>query len=365
MNTFVIEKDKLISNITAVKARAGNAKIFAVIKGDGYGFGLIPFAKILHEHDINAFAVTEPADVQSLRNNGFEDSDILMLRSTAIAEELDVLINNNAIITLGSIDAASAANGIAHKLGKTIRGHIKIDTGMGRFGFNPNALESIKSLFEYMTNINIEGLYTHLNCPFKSKKLTLGQINTLYSVENSLRTAGYSPGMVHFAGSSTLFGYNIDFRDAVRIGSAFTGRLAVKSKGPALNKVGYLVSRVCEIRWLEKGQTVGYGSAFRASKPIKIAVIPLGFLHGFGVSKIRDTYRFRDGLLYVLQDIKRTIFNEKQYVSINGKKARVLGHIGMLHTVIDITEIQCETGDAVKFELSPLYASSKVNKVYE
>lgn len=364
LNIFVIEKDKLVSNINIVKKKAGNSKIYAVVKGDGYGLGLLRFAEILRDNGINAFAVTEPEEVLALRDAGFKDSEILMLRSTAIADEIETLIKNDAVLTLGSNDAAAAANGIAGKLEKKARAHIKIDTGMGRYGFNPNAAESVKSLFEYMTNIEIEGLYTHLNRAYKSRKTTIKQINTLFDIEKKLKDSGYSPGCVHFAGSSVLFKYNIDLRDAVRIGSAFVGRLAVRCKNSGLEKIGYLQSRVCEVRWLDKGQTVGYGSAYRASRPVKIAVIPLGFRHGFGVSKIRDTYRIRDGLMYVLSDIKKTILGEKIYVTINGKKARSLGHIGVLHTVADVTKIQCETGDIARFDINPLYVSESVEKTY-
>ena len=363
MNSFVIECDKLQKNILKIKEKAGRKKIYAVIKGDGYGFGLCEYAKILVDSGITALAVTEPWEVTKLRLAGIK-CEILMLRSTALPDEIEELINADAILTVGSNEDAVTINGVAGKLNTKARVHIKIDTGMGRYGYYVSDVEKISAIYDYLDNLEPVGIYTHLNAAFGKKKHTLCQIDSVLALLSDLKRRGYNVGCAHFANSSAFYKLSeIDMLDAVRIGSAFTGRLAFPCR-TGLERIGYLNSEICEIRWLEPGATVGYGGVYKAKKPRKVAIAPLGYSHGFGVEKIRDSYRFRDGIRYALQDIKRTIKGEKVYVTVNGKNARVLGHIGMLHTVIDITNISCQLGDEVQFKVNPLYVNANVERKY-
>jgi len=367
VNTFVVEKDKLVGNIAAVKSRAGDRKLYAVVKGDGYGFGLCEYIRILLECGVSAFAVTEPYEARAIRDAGAQEEEILMLRSTSVEEELRTLMECRAVITVGSSRSASAANALAAELGcAPYPVHIKVDTGMGRYGFSVNEADDISSVFRYMDNLRVTGMFTHLNCAFGSKKKTRAQVDAFLGIEARMREQGFDTGCVHFANSSALFRFSDwDLRDAVRVGSALTGRLATQVKNSGLTRVGYLESRVCETRWLAPGATVGYGGAYRTKNAVRIAVIPLGYSHGFGCEKVRDTYRLRDGVRYVLQDIKRTLNNNRISVNINGKPARVLGHIGMLHTVLDVTQIRCEVGDAVTVNVNPLYVDGKVRRRFE
>ena len=363
MNAFVIDRDKLISNISQIIHKAGSRKVYAVIKGDGYGFGLTRYAKILVDAGISALAVTEPFEVAALRDCGIE-CEILMLRATALPDEIEELLRYDATLTVGSNEDAVAINGIAGRLDLKAKVHIKIDTGMGRYGYLLNDIEKIGAVYDYMDHIEPTGIYTHLNQAFGSKKKTIAQIEAFKSLCKELKRRGYEIGCAHFANSSAFYRFSdMDLLDAVRIGSAFTGRIPYPCK-TGLNRIGYLESEVCEIRWLEKGATVGYGGVYKAKGPKKIAIVPLGYSHGFGVEKIRDTYRLRDGIRYVLQDIKRTITGEKVYVTLNGKRARVLGHIGMLHTVLDITDISCQLGDKAEFKVNPLCVNANVDRKY-
>ncbi len=365
MNTFIIEREKICANAREIISRAGNATVIAVVKGRGYGFGLDEYISLLHSCGIRFFAVTEPQDAIEISKLNLPDTDILMLRSTALPDEVAALIEHNIILTLGSYEAAVTANGIAADNGKIVRAHIKLDTGMGRYGFSCEDVEQIASVFTGLSFIKAEGLYTHLTSAFKSRRVTTHQIEMLYSVKKSLSERGIDCGMVHFANSAYLFKFTgASLGDAVRIGSAFTGRLPCKVRRSSLSRVGHLESPVCEVHWLKAGSKIGYSGAYTARKPIRTAIIPLGYSNGFHVEKARDTYRLRDSIFYVLSDIKHAMCGKKIYVKINGRHSRVLGRIGMTHTVCDVTDIPCSIGDIATVDLNPIYVGADIYKSY-
>lgn len=129
MKALVVEKDKLRKNIDIVKKRADHAMIFGVLKGNGYGLGLIELARILRDDGISRFAVTEPSDALRLRGAGFCDEEILIIRSAADEEDIKTIIEACATATVGSSEAAAALNGVAERDGIVIDVHIEIDTG--------------------------------------------------------------------------------------------------------------------------------------------------------------------------------------------------------------------------------------------
>ena len=84
-----------------------------------------------------------------------------------------------------------------------------------------------------------------------------------------------------------------------------------------------------------------------------MAIIPVGWYHGFTTTHGPDIFRFRDCLRELLGAVKRMIFKKKLYVTINGKKCPVLGHVGMLHTAVNVTKVPCKQGDKVVLEINP------------
>ncbi len=364
MTSFIIEREKIEQNAREIISRAGDATVFAVVKGHGYGFGLDEYVSILHACGIRHFAVTDVSDALEIKKKELPGTDILMLRSTSLPDEVSSLVENDVILTIGSTDAAVVVNRIALEKERRARVHIKVDTGMGRYGFAPSDAEQIVSVFTSFCALSPCGLYTHLTSAFKSRRVTDRQVDTFLALRDELSSRGIDCGTVHFANSAYLFRFHDPLGDAVRIGSAFTGRIACKTRRSGLARVGHLESNVCEIRWLSPGSKVGYGGAYTAKKAVKTAVIPVGYADGFCTEKARDTYRFRDGIFYVLSDIKRLLSGKRVYVRINGRHARVLGHIGMTHTVCDITDIPCEIGDTAEFDVNPIYVSRDIYKEF-
>ena len=351
MKAYIVESAELRKNLDNIKKRAGSAVIYAVLKGNGYGLGLIPMAAACRDAGITRYAVTEVSDVAALRQCGFPDEEILMLRPTADSGEVRQLLALNAVFTVSSQEDAAVLNGVASQENAVAKAHIKIDTGMGRYGFLPEEMDKILSVYSYMDHISVTGIYTHLHSAFCDKKATKAQIESFGRVLAALREAGIEPGMAHVLNSSGVLHFSGAAMDAVRVGSALLGRV---HGGHGLKRVGYCETQVEELKGLPKGHTTGYGAGWKAKRPTRVAILPVGWYNGFGCEMGNDLFRFRDCLRRIAASLRVMLFGKAYYVIINGKRCKVLGHIGMLHTAADVSGIQCSLGDMARVEINPL-----------
>ena len=228
--------------------------------------------------------------------------------------------------------------------------HIKIDTGMGRYGFFPEDTEKILDVYRYHDNLSVSGIYTHFHSSFGKPKKTYRQAQLLQDVVRRIEEAGIEPGLPHCCNSTAFLRFPDLSMGGVRLGSALLGRVHCKA---GLRKVGFCETVVEEVRTLEEGQTTGYGAAWRARKQTKVAVIPVGWYHGFACEHGNDLFRIRDCLRRMLSLTKQTLCGKKLYVNIGGKKCPVLGHVGMLHLVCDVSKVDCRMGDRVTLEINP------------
>ena len=135
MSRYVIDKNKLEENIKIVKDKSG-VDVIGVVKGNGYGFGIKEFAGVLKDNGIKTFAVTEVDDIEELKGVLDEDCNILVMRSTGIEEEAKIIAENGCIATIGSLNSAKVMDKVSAELGVVTKCHLKIDTGMGRYGLS-------------------------------------------------------------------------------------------------------------------------------------------------------------------------------------------------------------------------------------
>ena len=362
MKQLVINKEDLKHNINKVNDFAKNSKIIAIVKGNG--LDLIEYSKFLINNGIDYLAVATIEEAVELRNANITEK-ILLLSVLNNREDLIQAIEKNITLTVGSKENTDVINELAKK-GYNIRVHLKVDTGFGRYGFlyseHENILNSIKNLNE--NNVEIEGIYTHLSdAYFKKNKHTLKQFERFKNIIEILEKNNININLKHVCNSPAFLNYPEMHLDAVRIGSAFLGRVCSENN-IGLKKIGELEVDVAEVRKVPKGFSISYLNSYKTSKETTIAILPIGHIEGYNIGPKTEMFKTKHKIIRAIQEIKSLLKKQKLTAVINDKRYNIIGTIGMYHAIVDIENGNVKNGDIANLEVNPLYISNKINRVY-
>ena len=372
MEVLEINKKDLKHNINVIKNIAkknkqddnGNKyKIIAVVKGNAYGFGIVEFTKFLIDNGIEYFAVSTVQEGILLRKAGIKN-EILMLSSTCIKSEIEKLIENDIILTIGSKLCGQTVNEIAKKNKKIVKAHLKIDTGFGRYGFIYSNTKEIIETIKECTNIKIQGTFSHFSQSYaKNEKYTKLQFERFINVVEELQKNNIKTGLLHICNSSAFLRYPNMHLNAARIGSAFIGRLIIENK-VGLKQIGQFKTNISEIKTLPSGYNIGYSNTYKTKNEIRVAIAPTGYCDGYNMGVKNDTWRFIDKLRYLYNSLKDFIRDKKLRVTINNKQYEVLGKVGLHHIVIKIGQDDININDEVYLNVNPLYIDTSIRREY-
>lgn len=368
MKELLVEKDKIKHNLRVIKqiinekkGSGKKVKIIAVVKGNGYGLGLVQYSKFLVDNGIQMLAVATVEEALELRKGGIKE-DILMMSSTAVKSDVKKLLENDIILTIGSKEAGNVVNELAQN--KKARVHLKIDTGFGRYGFIYSKISEDVEDIKRWKNIKIEGTFSHLSIAFFGNgKESKEQFDRFVKSVEILKTNGIQTGMLHISNSSAFLRFDEMHLNAVRIGSALLGRISIPNIY-GFKRVGILKSNVAEIKTVPKGYNIGYSNSYKTKKETKVAIVPCGYADGFNTIVDKDMFRKRDKIRYIVRDIKNVFRKQEIFVKINGEKYKVLGRLGMYHVTVDITGKNVNINDEVLFEVSPMLVDSRIKRKY-
>ena len=360
MCELTIQERALNHNIRLVRRQAGDARLIGVVKGNGYGLGLAELASRLVDGGVRILAVSELSDALKLRCYGIP-ADIMLLTPLYDPIDLKDALLSRVTLCIDTKAGAAAAERMARSLNVSGNVQLCIDTGFGRYGLPWEDTQQVWETAQLLGNLRITGTYSHLSqSADENGAESLRQYQRLTSLCEALKSAGVSPGMRHLADSYGLLNTPEIRLDAVRVGSAFLGRLPFQDRW-GFQCVGSLSARVREVRNLPAGATVGYGSHFIARHKTRIAVVGAGYSHGFGVERTSRNGGGIRAALHMLRSGQRSA----QLLAVSGDRHfPVLGSVGMCDTVLDVTGAQIRVGDRVELPVNPMFVSPEVQRCY-
>ena len=355
MKRYIVEKRLLEDNIETVKALAGGAAVYGVLKADGYGLGLEPLARALSAHGIDRFCVTEPDDARRLLRLGLPVREILMLKPLHDEKEIESLLHCPAVTFLvGAAEDAALLDGLGRRAGVRPRAHIEIDTGLGRYGISWKEPAAAERLYTDYPRLEYAGIFTHFSRAY-GRRAIRRQFRRFRQLTERLAAGGHDVGVRHCASSAPLLLHPETRLDAVRIGSAFLGR-APGSDTHGLRCVGYCEAEVDAVRELTAGQTVGYGSTFRVRRSMRAAVVNVGSVHGLGVKCVCGRRTLLARLRSAIHSVLRLLSGRSSVAGeLRGHTVPVVGSVFLECAVLDVSSCACQPGDIVRFPINPLF----------
>jgi alanine racemase len=301
-----------------------NTNILVVIKAFGYGSDAIEIANIV-KNDVIYLAVAYAQEGIALRKAGIKTPILILHPQISNLEEIvkfDLEPNLYNKFILSAFLKLADANNL-----KNYPIHIKFNTGLNRLGFRGDEMEYIASRLLENKSISIISIFSHLAASEdkNERKYSLSQISEFKRIAKSFVNYFDFKPMMHMTNTSGIINYPQAHFDMVRLGIGLYGFANDEEETLKLKNVLSLKSIISQINIVEKGESVGYNRAFKASKFLKTATIPIG--HADGIS--------------------RRLGNGKGYVQIKNKKAIIVGNVCMDMIMVDISDIDCKEGDEV------------------
>jgi alanine racemase len=317
-----IDLNNLAANFNQIKQRVSlTARVMAVVKANAYGHGAVECARRLAREGADWFGVALPEEGIQLRDSGITQP-ILCLAGFWPGQAA-ACIRHGLTPVVYRLEMIEALNQAAANAGVVADVHVKVDTGMGRLGVRFDQLGEFVAALERFRNVRIDGVMTHLAAADDAscQPLTHDQIQRFDEAVMVFRDHGYRPTQLHLANSAGLFGHRESWGNLVRPGGVLYGLwrdvLPLTTSKPGLLPVMSLHSRICLLKWVPPGETIGYGCTFEASRRSRIATLPVGYHDGY----------------------MRGLSN-RAHVIVRGMYAPVVGRVSMDLTLVDVTDVE-------------------------
>jgi alanine racemase len=317
-----INLSALRRNLAVVNTITAKRPVIAVVKADAYGHGSAEISRRLLDEGVTYLAVAFSGEARVLRDAGIDAKIIVLFDKTDIPEYFDY----HLIPVIQDIKTARAFSKEAAKRRTRIPVHIKIDTGMGRIGFNPEMAVSDAIRISMMEGIDIEGLMSHFSeADLQDRSFAVHQLEIFSEIKRNIVKKTGRPVLSHIANSAAVLSFKEALLDAVRPGLLLYGCSPFEERGGesfGLLPLMRVKTRILAVRNLSPFSPVSYGRTFITKRKSRIAVIPIGYADGYS-----------------------RLFSNNAEVLVRGKRAPVVGRVCMDLTMIDVTDIKGASED--------------------
>jgi alanine racemase len=329
-----IDLNALAANYGEAKRLADGREVIAVVKADAYGHGAAPIARRLAAAGCRSFAVATIAEAAELRGAAI-DGAILVLGGVHDAAEADEAVALGVTPVVQHAGHLALLRKVAAERSRAIPVQVEVDTGMARMGISPEEAPSLIEGIARDRAFALDGVYSHLACADESDLApTLRQLALFAEVLAALRSRAVTPRQVHVANSAALAAGAAGALaqampaevNAVRPGILLYGVVSAPHLADAAKLTPVMSVRTCvaNVRWVRRGDPVGYGATFRAKQRGRIATLPIGYA---------------DGIPWTL--------GNRGFVLLRGRRVPIAGRVSMDLITLDVGSSPVEIGDPV------------------
>jgi alanine racemase len=323
-----VDLDAVAHNVRAVKQFIGEGTaLMAVVKGNAYGHGLLPVARVALENGATRLAVARVAEGVELRAGGVAAPIVVL--GFALPEQAPHIVRGRLAVTVNTLEMARALSAAVVEQGASdLPVHVKVDTGLGRFGLLPEEVPDFCRALRDVPHLRLEGLWTHFACADEADPChTHDQLAVYHNVRQCLEDEGIDFPLHHVANSGATLTLPETHLDAVRCGIVLYGlRPSAEVKSPfPLRPAMSIKARVARLRTLPAGCGISYNRLYVTTRSTAVALIPLGYADGY----------------------RRGLTNKGQ-VLIRGQRAPIIGRVCMDQFMVDVSGIPAvQEGDEV------------------
>lgn len=337
-SVITISRSAYANNLSFLRKQLNGSRLCSVVKGNAYGHGLLPFVPMAVEAGVDYFAVYSADEAYTLVSSISNDADLFIMGMVE-GDALAWAIEHGVECCIYDMDRLDQALKLAQKIGRPARIHVELETGMHRTGFQEAALPAvIERLVKHAEQIDLIGLFTHFagSESRANDPRVLQQIERFTNAKRIFAQHGLVPKYAHQACSAAMMNFPDTVDGMARIGimqygfwpnqeTWFRHSSANEETEDPLRRLISWKSHVMAVTHVKTGEEIGYGSSCNALRDMTVAVIPVGYAHGFD----------------------RGLSNTGK-VLIRGGRASVTGIVNMNAISVDVTDLPgVEKGDEV------------------
>ena len=286
-------------------------QLFAVVKANGYGHGAVPVAHAALEGGATRLAVATLEEAIQLR--GLVDPEDILVMGGLLPAQASAAASSGCSLDVSNRELAGALSSSERKVSV----HLKIDTGMGRFGCAPEDAPGLAELITDSKGMSLAGTWTHFARSESDGEMTKRQFDLFL---DTVSRFDVSPGMRHVCNSAGARLHPDFGLDGVRCGISIYG-----CEWPGTTPALALRASVTHLKTVAKGATVGYGSLWKATGTARVATVAIGYADG----------------------VHRARANRGD-VLVRGRRAPLIGMVSMDAITVDVTDVPgVQLGDPV------------------
>ena len=322
----MVDLGALAQNFSVLRERlAPSCAVIGIVKANAYGHGAVEVAEVLVRIGCSMLGVATVAEGIQLRDAGIL-SPVIVLGPVVPRELGDLLQHRLTPIVYEEAMLLALSERVKDVAPCPV--HLEVETGMGRLGIPIDRVMPLLQSAAFRGAVRLEGMMTHFaDAESADPAFARQQIDVFRDLIDRVRGAGIEVPLAHMANTAGILRYPDSHLDGVRPGIGLYGYWPGPSTtdDPALKPILSWSTHVVQIRPLQPGQTVSYGRTFRATRPSRVAVLPVGYADGYN-----------------------RLLSNRASVLIHGRRAPVVGRVCMDMTMVDVTDVpESKTGDAV------------------